>query len=389
MNRIEEAFGDKSKHIYNFRESPGTLLLDASTVEHLASQNILSCLTGEYFSDSRIGPLLEGMMRQHAARGYVDAEAKSDLHALTHALTFLEQWVLADRVVVDESAVESICNHRNSLEVPAIRTVVELLFEPVHIHSSRGDEAAENVLAFQEIADGQGWGFFRPALNSPIFDYDSCLKDDYMSNFAGLLGQSTNTPGRALFYLELSRILDVPLLLHPRKTEYLEQLGQALEVSWHGTYGELTESVRAGLKFQETELPIPPLADEILRLAKVERCSLVEAAKQLRQTREMITLRKKIQEIGSLATGNRNIEARRMLSKEAGGIVAAVASRQSPDGIISRKTVNIAELPAIGWVLKVCGKSEITVPDIVLREQPYVTIFSRWANSVQKYIESK
>lgn len=388
MNRrLAEALGDKSKHIYNFRDCPGTLLLDASTVEYLASHIIFSGLTGEYFSDLRTSRMLEGILRQYAAKGYVHTDAKSDLYVLTQVLTFLEQWVLADRVVVDEEAVESICRHRNSLEVPAIRKVVELLFEPVHIHSSRCYEAAENVIAFQETAENEEWKLFYPAMQHSMTDYDLCLKDDYMGDLNGLLGQSTNTPGRALFYLELSRILDVTLLLHPKKTEYLTELGQALEASWGDAYRIMTESVRTGLKFQEGELSIPPLADEIIRLAKVERCSLVEAAKKLHQSREMIALRKLIQEIGALATRHRNVEARRLLSKEANAIVEAVASRQSPDGIISRRTVNLAELPSIGWLLKVFGKREITVPDLILHEQPYVTLFSRWANSVQQYVD--
>jgi hypothetical protein len=389
MNWLNDPFEEPSDKTESFHQSPGTVLLDASTVEHLASYLIFSGLTENYFADSRIGHLLEGMLRQHAASGYVHADCNSDLYSLTQVLTFLEQWLLADRVVVDESAVESICQHHNSQEETSIRRVVELLFEPVRIHSSRCYEAAQNVISFQQIAKEQRFDFFLPSSSHPIFNHDLCLKDDYLGRLGGLLGKSNNTPGRAMFYLELSRLLEVPMLLHPRKVEHLAQLGQALEATWRSTYNQITEAVRTGLKYEETELPIPPLADEIIRLAKIERCSLVEAAKQLRRTRELIALRKKIQEIGSLATGNRNVEARRMLSQEAGAIVAAITSRQSPEGIISRKTVNIAELPAIGWVLKVFGKSEITVPDVVLREQPYVTLFSRWANSVQKHIESK
>ncbi|MCP5557687.1 MAG: hypothetical protein H7A55_08030 [Verrucomicrobiaceae bacterium] len=387
MSTISELFGEPSKKIYDFRDSPGTLLLDASTVEHLARRDILSGLTGSYFSHETIGPILEAMLRQHAASGIVHPDAKLDLLCLSQGLSFLEQWVLADRVVVDRSAVESICQHKNLGEVPDIRKVVELLFEPVDIHSSRCREAAGNVIAFQDYAADEGLEVFEPAVHHPIWDYDLCLKDDYMARFNGLLGQSTNKPGRALFYFELSRILDVPLLLHPRKTEYLTLLGQALDTSWHRTYLAMTKAIKSELKFEETELPIPPLADEILRLAKGERCSLVEAAKFLHQSKEMIALRRLTQEVGTLSTRHRNVESRRMLNKEAASIASAIESRQSADTRISRRTVNLAVLPTIGWVLRLIGKGEISVPDLVLSEQPYVALFSRWANSVQQYVD--
>ncbi len=53
-------------------------------------------------------------------------------------------------------------------------------------------------------------------------------KDSYYNKIKGDLGVSGNVPARALFYLELSRLLDGPLLLHPRKSIYLQKVSQAI-----------------------------------------------------------------------------------------------------------------------------------------------------------------
>ena len=358
----------------------GTLLLDASTVDLLSRHQIYHALTGDYFAKPKVADILEGILRQHAKTGTVRAKDRDDLYGLTHALSFLEQWVLADRVVVDVKALMSIhtasnpSGNRNVAKIATLFSVVEI---PDEINS----KAASNVANFyDQVRNG----------NDTIFSYDSigmadvdlCLKDKFYSKLNASLSVSANIPARAIFYLEASKLLGVPLLLHPQKSIHLKKIGAAACAHILRTYPELTGKIKDKFQYCEADLPIPPIADEIIRVARQEECSLVDAARNIHETTEIRSLRSLMRKLATISLRDGPIAYQRKIDQEGRTIARSIEARLSTHSIISRRKVNLAQLPWIGPVLEAFGVAETDIFDLVLGEPRYIALFNRWANEV-------
>ena len=95
-------------------DGPGTLLLDASTVEFLSGHVVYHALTGLYWADERIAGALRAILSKQVEQKKVSEDEASDLYALTHALSFLEQWILSEKLVVDRRALDSLANKNRS-----------------------------------------------------------------------------------------------------------------------------------------------------------------------------------------------------------------------------------------------------------------------------------
>jgi hypothetical protein len=361
------------KHEKLTKLEPGSLLLDASTVSFLNGHTVYHALTGPYFADARVAEVLHAVLARQAAGGKVEKAEESDLYALTHALSFLEQWMLADKLVVDGSAVSSLAQINASKTRREQFSKLSVLYTQVWIPQDLTRQAADNVVAFGDLLRDP---------NNPLHlvDLDLPLKDDYYNRIRFDLGVSGNVPARALFYLELSRLLEGPLLLHPEKSKYLQKISQGITSGLTVIYKSLVDKLQDALEFKEFNIPIPPIADEILRTARNEKCSLIDAAVAIRESKEISSLRSVVWELKSFAAGRQRIRYEREIAERTKEIADAVESRAVAGGRISRRTLNLAEVPAIGPVFKVLGGGEITVPDLVLFEKPYIALFSRWAN---------
>jgi hypothetical protein len=352
---------------------PGTLLLDASTVDLLSSHMIYHALTGPYFADGRTAELLHTILVRHAEQGKVAESDVSDLYALSHALSFLEQWMLADKLIVDRRALDSLANHNRSESTQEKFRELSALYTEADISEELSEKAADNVVAFVDLMNDRGNPLHMVELELP-------LKDSYYSKIKCDLGVSGNVPARALFYLELSRLLDGPLLLHPRKSIYLQKVSQAIADGVAVIYESMIDKLRDALQLKEFTIPIPPIADEILRTARQEKCSLLEAATAIHGSKEMVSLRAVVWELRAFASGRQRIRYEREIALRIKEIADAIESRAVAGTRISRRAVNLAEVPAIGALFKVFGGGTITVPDIVLYERPHIALFSRWAN---------
>jgi hypothetical protein len=251
------------------------------------------------------------------------------------------------------------------------------LFTEVDIPAAVSKEAARHVVAFVDLMSN-----INKTLRMPDFD-DLPLKDGYYNAIDANLGVSGNSPARALFYLELSRLLKGPLLLHSEKSAYLQKISQAVTDGVASVYGSLVEGVRSALQLKGVTIPIPPIADEILRTAGREKCSLLEAATVIRESKEMVSLRAIVWELTSVANVGQRIRYEREVALRTKEIADSIQSRAVAGTRISRRQVNLAEIPAIGVVFKVLGGGEITVPDFVLYERPHIALFSRWANEAR------
>jgi hypothetical protein len=94
----------------------------------------------------------------------------------------------------------------------------------------------------------------------------------------------------------------------------------------------------------------------------------------------MISLRAIVWELTSIANIEQRILYEREIAPRTKEIADSIQSRAVAGTRISRREVNLAEIPAIGGVFKVLGGGKITVPDFVLYERPHIALFSRWAN---------
>jgi len=355
---------------------PGTLLLDASTVEFLDGHVIYHALTGPYWADEHMAEILRTILVRQADQNKVEESDASDLYALTQALSFLEQWMLAEELLVDRSALNSLANHNRSEMRTEHLGKLGALYTVTDIPQNISKKAANHVVAFVDLMRD---------LNNPLHmaDLDLPLKDSHYNNINANLGVSGNVPARALFYLELSRLLNGPLLLHPEKSIYLGRISQAIVDGFASVYKSLVKGVRDGLQLKELAIPIPPIADEILRTACSEKCSLLEAAKAIHESNEMVSLRAIVWELTTLASGGQRIRYEREIALRTKEIADSIQSRAVAGTRISRRTVNLAEMPAIGAVFKVLGGGSMTVPDFVLYERPHIALFSRWANEAR------
>jgi hypothetical protein len=115
---------------------PGTLLLDASTVELLTGHTIYHALTGPYWADERVAALLRTILAREAEQSSVAESDASDFYALTHALSFLEEWMLADRLFVDRRALHSLGNYNPSDEDETASRFGRLIFRDRHPRGS-------------------------------------------------------------------------------------------------------------------------------------------------------------------------------------------------------------------------------------------------------------
>ena len=355
------------------------VLLDASTVVLLTGHFNYHALFGDYFASASVGARLVNALRYHAARRTIEGRERHDVHPLVTVLSFLETWLLYDNIVVDRAALESVTTSTTTGRERVDR-VVKALFDVVEIPDEVNRKAGTNVA---EYAD-----YLRDS-DDPIFgrggalpgDYDLELKDSFFTKVDGHLGISGNVPSRALFYFEVSRLLNRPLVLHPRKSEYLRDLGQSLATRRLEAYSELVTRVRETIAYSESEVPIPPLADEILRLALGKRLSLVDAAKAVKENCEVQSLGRLIRRLSDPSAAVPHL--RRSIRETAAKIGKDITNRIAVDGVISSRIINLAKVPAIGWILEVADSGKARVPDIILCEKPYNAIFSRWANSAR------
>ena len=357
----------------------GAVLLDASTIDLLASHQVYHSLTKTYFADERIAGLLYGILLKQIKGDRLDTCENEDAYALNHALSFLELWVLSEEVFVDVRALKSLERSHSRDKVRALSP----LFQKTAIHDQIQEEAANRVATFYRHLSTSDDPLLAKVSQWKGWDFDLCLKDDYYAKLNAHLSVSANSRIRSIFYFELSRMLDVPLFLHPQKSQYLKEMGQAFQHSRSVVYGKLVDEVRQDLFYSEKEITVPPIADEIIRVARERGISFIEAAREIRNTKELAGLRKCVAELCRLGAERSNVEQNLKIREEAKQIAGRIEAQWDTQGRISRRRIDVAELPWIGSFLKAMNyRPTVYVRDFDLSQRPFVVLFSRWANDV-------
>ena len=368
MNEATRGFGE------------GAVLLDASTINLLARPQVSHALNGDAFKNRTTAGYMQGILLRQIEGARLDLAENQFAYALNHALSFLELWVLSEDVFVDIQALKSLENHYNRDNIRALHP----LFKKTEINDQVRREAASRVAVFHHHLSTSDNALGPDASFWSEGDLEANLKDGYYATFSGPLSNSENSRARAMFYLEASRILDVPLFLHPKKSSHLKEVGQALQRSCSAVYEMLVDEVRRELRYEEHEIIVPPIADEIVRVAVERGTSLVESARAIRDLSEMAALRKCVAKLCSLVSEGRNVELRSRIRDEGRRIAGRIEAQLNVQGRISRRKIEVAELPWIGPFLKAMNYKPIFfIGDFEVYQRPYVALFSRWANEVR------
>ena len=352
------------------------VLLDASTVGFLSDPTRYDALTGNCFTDPSVSRHLIGLLQRSPGRRHLTKADQSDRDALVSVLGFLEIWLLHDQIVVDRAALESIQSLRHS---KTVCEVASLLFNVTQLPPSVNEEAASNAGRYGEWLKNSDDPVFARGARHGIPDLDIELKDRFYSKLSGYLGVSSNSPERALFYLEVSKLLGLPLLIHPRKAEYLSHIGESIAVQRKRAYSQLVDDVKGELGYEEEHLPIPPIADLLVRIAMEKSCPLVEAARVARDDKTLRSLRNLIRQLSDPRKGR--IYREESIRNKAKSIATRLKWQVYPGGRISSRRINLARIQDIGPLLSIIGAEDPVVPDLILFERPYRVLFSKWANS--------
>ena len=107
---------------------------------------------------------------------------------------------------------------------------------------------------------------------------------------------------------------------------------------------------------------------------------LLESATGIRESKEMVSLRAIVWELTSVESVGQRILYEHRLALRTKEIADSIQSRAVAGSRISRRQINLAEIPAIGIIFKIAGGGKVEVPDFVLHERPHIALFSRWAN---------
>jgi hypothetical protein len=205
-----------------------------------------------------------------------------------------------------------------------------------------------------------------------------------------ILTDSNNSPARALFYLELAGRAGVPLLLSPQKDrwvttgrEKVRQFAHELVVSKVETQlqARIDDQI-TGLFSRTVSVPLAPVSRMILRRATDERKSLLDVAIEIRESREAKTFRNWLVELNkALASGYEAglVKAHAELKKLESLVDAWLKVGDVKQGIeYEPRSVNIGEIPVIGWIVKMAGIRAISVNDPILNPNRVYRFISQW-----------
>jgi hypothetical protein len=193
-------------------------------------------------------------------------------------------------------------------------------------------------------------------------------------------------PQRAVLYLELSARGGVPIFLSPDKDPFLVHYQKKLPVDALETVEKIVDT-----QFQETlkdlflpseGIPIPPLAEHIVRQAHRKNISLLTSMLEIRETKEAKIFRRWLGEIQqNLVSAERPklIDAAKALH-ELKGVAQAWFSNFDLGYMTQHKHTKFIPkaLPVIGDVFEATGHGEITIKDPLVKRPLYLTFISKW-----------
>lgn len=364
-------------------------IVDASTIESLVHDQFENFLITEpsYYSG------VHGIerLRQQTIEAFSSNDYKLDTHtylrnAFPRILALLEAYVLYDELIIDESSLSTVLSRNSNIKNEQLYTDhLSRIVSSAPLTETHKAEINTNVSSFIDILNQNDiksiFNFYKSSdIELEPVSY-MFIKDGAMSEVSStLFGQSTNKPIRALFYHELSQCSGMPLILHPVKHKILNTLNTEILSNISDLYSKLTGEVIGQLSEYELDLQMPPLAFALLTESLKNDIPLIDAAINMKQDREVVSLRNLLSKLHNAEQQGR-LYYQKQIKKSAREIVTRLNERSEYTmPFLSSKTLYLNEIPAISNVLKLLGIGKVSCPDIILYEKPYVTLFDKWVN---------
>lgn len=350
-----------------------------------------------------------------------------DEFGLSAPLLILERWIVLDHVCVDLVALDSLKDGRaarsfkwepperlrldRDTDLPAIRKNVflshlrkELLEAPRDSQqrqlNSLSDELsvsatfvpAETVEmclksvnrtahAIKEAHPEIAWGNFAFGVEK---QYGEVLSEFY--GRAAPLARSHLGVERTLFYYETAGMIGAPVLLHPDRSYEAQAINGACQDAFDVVKRVISRSFEEPVRSQlETlglshNIPLPPLAFRLVRLAGERSLSIVEAAKAIKESSEARAFRRWLSELQeSLREGTMEAKLRGLrLLRELERVASSWTDELDLAHGVSyrRRRIELSKVPRIGAILMLLDGASIRDP--ILNQKGYLTFVSSW-----------
>jgi hypothetical protein len=220
----------------------------------------------------------------------------------------------------------------------------------------------------------------------PEKEYGEILEKFYGE--AGGLARSNFGVERTLVYYEIAATAGVPLVLHPSRFEEVGYIDKACCDAYEAVKEVLRTTFEDPIWSQLDSLgqthtvPVPPLVSKVVEMAGREGLSIVEAATQMKDSRDARAFRKWLADIQMhLAQGTMRskVEALRMLDELRRVASLWTTYLDTTVGVTHRRReLRLSWVPRIGGLLDLIDKP--TLRDPILNRKGYLTFVSSWFN---------
>jgi hypothetical protein len=301
--------------------------------------------------------------------------------------------VMYDFAVVDSFALEM------STQGVADDGLIQVTSFPDRVITECGSELMENIASLHKrYGSSELYWLSDDSKNSELFEMPDKQWVDALSSKELLIlptiRHSNNSPARAFFYLELAARAGIPLLLSPQKDRSVNTNREKLRQFAHElVIGKVETELRTKIDDQLKSLfsrsiavPHLPVSRVILRRARREKRSLLDVAKEIRNSSDARSFRKWLAGINaSLATDYKSglVKAHAELKKLESLVDGWLQTGDMEEGIrYKRREFKIGEIPKIGWILKLAGVNSISTNDPILSPNTVYRFISQWYSPV-------
>jgi len=269
------------------------MLFDTDTFERVSKRDLLQASAFERRARAK------GIKDPSTIRRIVLQGCASAIEANTSALKLLERIVVCDALVFDERALEGERHNFDNVGKNIENSSGDWL-RGCQVPPEVYEAACESISKSSEKLRGRGWeevaGRILPTESADYWwSMGEKLYHDELATQTGLgrfaFASSNDSFRRLLFYLEIARAAECPVVLSLGKEDHIETLGKEYQVilDAHAGVVRATEAFRDKLRdglYTDTELPIPALSEHIVLTALDGKTSLLEAALQVRESED-------------------------------------------------------------------------------------------------------
>jgi hypothetical protein len=318
---------------------------------------------------------------------------------------FLQAFILYEHIIVDSILIDSHSHVREAFDT--CEDVLRGVYLPFNTRSLIGNRLQHYVHCDLELEHHCGMTtpeFQNLRFNDGLEQHEeevetrhvppASINDQWISYFSNgfpadlpsVLSRSSSSVGRAHFYLELARELQVPLAPEPHKALYFGRLMQKFKsATIKGVADAVVETfdrkVRENISkvsdgIISSEIGIPAIPEYIIRFAQKYKISLLAAAQEIRISKNARNFRGWCQELASaMLSGRATTGAQQKMFEELERVSSAWTADISEGVEYKRRKLNLEKIPIIGELLKGGGMGEWGVRDPILKPSREVSYF--------------